>query len=289
MPEHGFKVTGQGPIAVGHRTSIGEGAEVVFLGPGSLTIGDYCTIGPGVRFVINGGDVVIGDWTWLYHNALVLSTAGVSIGQHGWFGQYIVLDGSGGLSIGHGGRFGMYTQVWSHVASGERIEGCTLFGMRPVTIANDVWLVGSCIVASGVSLGERLVALIGSNITKSFPGHVTIAGIPAAERPNLSFFKPITMDEKMALLDEWLKEFAASHDGYAVEAAGEGLMIRNAAGRLLFTRTRAEAEASIAAAPDATVCCIESKRYTKRLTETEQSVLKYLANNKARFLSWGTA
>jgi serine acetyltransferase len=277
-----LKVSGAGPVTIGQRTTIGEGAEVVFAGPGSLTIGDYCTIGPGVRFIISGGDVLIDDWTSVHNSGLVLSTVGVRIGQHGWFGQNTILDGSGGLTIGHGVRVGMYSQIWSHVAAGEQIEGCTLFGQRSVDIGNHVWLVGSCIVASGVNLGERLVALIGSNITKSFPAHVTIAGVPAAERANLSFYKPITLDEKMALLQIWLQEISTDI-GAKLNVSANDFMLSNNDERVIFLRDAGENPVHDSRT---TIACVSSKRYMKKLTNLEQKIFKALSGNKARFLRW---
>ena len=280
--------TGPGKVSVGSRTSIGAGAQVIFSGPGSLTIGDYCSIGAGVKFVISGGDVIIGDWTSLHDNCLILSTAGVSIVDHGWFGQNSVIDGTGGMSIGSGVRVGMYSQLWSHVAAGEQIEGCTLFGERGVSIGDNVWLVGSCIVASGITLGDRLVALIGSNITKSFPGGIVIAGTPASERPNLSFYKAVTMDERWVMLTGWLQDYCGAR-GTHLATGPDQISLQQDGMHLIFTRERAIAEVLAKTDPSATICDLESKQYVKRLHDLEAGVLKYLSGNKARFRNWTSA
>lgn len=197
-----FKKSGVGTIEVGQACSIGENVQVVFARPATLRLGDYVTLGDGVKMIIDGGDVSIGDWTTLHADTLVLSKTGVSIGQHCWFGQNTVLDGTGGLTVENGVRIGMYSQLWSHVAAGEQIEGCTLFGERPIHVESDVWLVGSCIVASGVRIGRRTVALIGSNLTKDAPAEVVLAGSPAKVKEGLSFYKSVTLDEKFAMLRE---------------------------------------------------------------------------------------
>lgn len=282
-----FQVVGQGQVVIGQSTMIGEGAQVVFVRPGKVTIGDYCTVGPGVKFVCSGGDVVIGDWTTLHDNCLVLSGQYAQIGDHCWFGQNCVIDGSGGLKIGRGVRVGMYSQIWSHVAAGEQIEGCTLFGERPVEIEDDVWLVGSCIVASGVTLGRRTVALIGSNITKSWPANSVLAGTPAALKPGLSFYKELTLNDKWSLLEGWLKE-ARDDLGVDVESVGTDLVVvfsGEADGKVIFARTQAAAAVSRDEQPLATVCCIEDKTYNKQLSVLESRTLKYLSGNKARFFA----
>jgi acetyltransferase-like isoleucine patch superfamily enzyme len=279
-------VTGAGDLRIGQNSRIGEGVRVIFNRPATVTIGDYCTLGDGTKLVVNG-DVEIDDWVSIHDNGLVLSTAGVRIGQHCWFGQNTVIDGTGGMAIGNGVRVGMFSQLWSHAAAGEQLEGCTLFAERPVTIAHDVWLVGSCIVASGVALGERLVALIGSNITKSFPDNVTIAGVPAAIRPGLSFYKAVDLDTKMQMLSDWLS--AASSDLNVAFDQDQGrsvLRVRAPSGgdSILFVRSVEQAKQARDDEPHSTVCCVEDKSYSKQLTPLEWSVLKYLSGNKARFL-----
>ena len=279
-----FNVVGNGSIKVGRATSIGTGAQVVFSKPGSITIGDYCVIGAGVKIVCSGGDVHIGDWTTLHDNCLVLSTKYVDIGEHCWFGQNCVIDGSGGLSIDRGVRVGMYSQIWSHVAAGEQIEGCTLFGERPVHIESDVWLVGSCIVASGVTLGRRTVALIGSNITKSFPENTVLAGTPAAPKPGLSFYQSVTHEEKWAMLRKWLEAASTDMGLTATSVGNEQLHISNAQGeQIVFVATSHDADAIRSNTPTATICCLEDKTYNKQFTSIEKQLLKYLAGNKARF------
>lgn len=282
-----FNVVGSGTVRVGESTSIGPGAQIIFNKPGTVTLGDYCNIGAGVKIVCSGGDVTIGDWTTLHDTCLVMSGRYAQIGDHCWFGQNCVIDGSGGLKIGRGVRVGMYSQIWSHVAAGEQIEGCTLFGERAVEIEDDVWLVGSCIVASGVTIGRRTVALIGSNITKSWPANSVLAGTPAALKHSISFYKDITLIEKWELMSQWLQ--AAGKDlNTRVETIGTDLMIVSAAeadGTVIFARTAAVATAAREEEMQSTVCCIEDKSYNKRLTELEKRVLKYLAGNKARFFA----
>lgn len=282
-----FKVVGNGNVEVGKFTYFDDSAEIVFAKPGRVTIGDYCSIGPGVKLVCSGGDVTIGDWTTLHDHCLVLCGDGVSIGPHCWFGQNCVIDGTGGITIGRGVRVGMYSQLWSHVAAGEQIEGCTLFGQRPVTIEDDVWLVGSCIVASGVTLGYRTVALIGSNITKSWPAGSVIAGAPAASKPGLSFYKDLSLDDKWAMLKTWV-EAAAPGLSLSVETSGTSALwvkdtAESGAHQIAFVRGADEASLLRARRIDITVCCIEDKSYNKQLNATEQRILKFLSGNKARF------
>ena len=285
---HEFDMQGDGIVEIAASARISPDVQMVFHAPGRVYIGDYCVIGPGVKFVCAGGDVTIGDWTTIHDHCLILSGKGVKIGQHGWFGQNSIIDGTGGITIGRGVRVGMYSQLWSHVAAGEQIEGCTLIGERPVVIEDDVWLVGSCIVASGITIGRRSVALIGSNITKSCAANTVLAGMPAAAKPELSFYRAISLAEKWELLDGWLAEIAEEIGATRETNEADGIiMLRQeqdaAAGSIVFARDAANANLARMRYPQATVCCVEDKKYNKRLTSIEYRVLKPLAANKARF------
>ncbi len=285
---HDLDIQGGGKVNIAPSAQVASDVQIIFHSPGRVSFGDYCVIGPGVKFVCAGGDVTIGDWTTLHDHCLVLSGKGVQIGQHCWFGQNSIIDGTGGITIGRGVRVGMYSQLWSHVAAGEQIEGCTLIGERPVVIEDDVWLVGSCIVASGVTVGRRTVALIGSNITKSCGSNTVLAGTPAVRKPNLSFYRDITLPEKWQLLNGWLKEIAKDIGATAEKHESDGVIFLRqeqdlAAGSIIFARDVSNANLARMQHPEATVCCVEDKTYNKRLSAIEHKVLKSLAGNRARF------
>lgn len=281
-------IQGEGEVRIGERCTIAPSAQIIFAQSGSVDIGDYCVIGPGVKIVVNGGVVRIGDWTSLHDNCLLLCTQGLTIGQHCWFGQNAVLDGSGGLTIGNGVRVGMFSQLWSHVAAGERIEGCTLYGMRPLVLEDDVWLVGSCICASGITIGRRTVALIASNITKSWGPELVIAGSPASVKEGLSFYQDITLDQKFSMLRSWLEEAVLGTTMQLEESEhNEILSVRESDGTTVeFVRLASRFMQRQDNDAQRTVCCVENKRYTKRLTDIEQKLLKSLSGNKARFLAY---
>lgn len=285
-----LNIVGPGTVNVGKRTFIAPDVQFIFHKPSTIAIGDYCVIGSGTKFVCSGGDVDIRDWTSIHDRSLVLSTVGVRIGEHCWFGQHCVLDGSGGLTIGSGVRVGMYSQIWSHVAAGEQIEGCTLYGERPVTIEDDVWLVGSCIVASGVTLGKRLVALISSNITKSWPENTVLVGSPAIPKPSLSFYRPIAQEEKWALLGTWLDEIAKLND-LGVQKSDSWVLLSSSKQQEIehigFAMDEAASRQLAQKFPEASICNLESKTYSKTLSNIEAVVLKSLAGNKARFYQPG--
>lgn len=282
-----LNIVGPGRVIVGKKSTIASDVQFVFGREATVRIGDYCGIGPGVKFICDGGDITIGDWSSVHDRGLLLSTEGLEIGQHCWFGQHCVVDGTGYMSIGNGVRVGMYSQLWSHVAAGEQIEGCTLFGTKPVFIEDDVWLVGSCIVASGVTIGRRSVALSGSNITKSFPPLSVFAGSPAAVKETMQFYRDVSMEQKWQMLRDWIPDITKQHSLQVVKENGELIVLRrdneSEAEFICFAFDELTCQDELAKYSGATVCDLTTKKYKKTYSDIEALVLKSLAGNKARF------
>lgn len=55
----------------------------------------------------------------------------------------------------------------------------------PVRLGDDVWLGGHCVINPGVTLGNNVVVASGAVVTKSFPDHCVIGGVPARILENL--------------------------------------------------------------------------------------------------------
>ena len=50
---------------------------------------------------------------------------------------------------------------------------------EPITIGDNVWFGGNCIVLSGVTIGNNVVVGAGSVVTKDIPDNAVVAGNPA--------------------------------------------------------------------------------------------------------------
>lgn len=281
-----IQVRGSGHVFAGKRCSVASTAQVLFSGDGILRLADYVTIGDNVKIIIEAGEVHIGDWTTLHAGTTLFSKAGINMGAHCWFGQHSVVDGTGGLTVERGVRVGMFSQIWTHVAAGEQIEGCTLFAENRTHIERDVWLVGTCTVGSGVRIGERTIALAGSNIVSNCLPGVVVAGAPAKVKDKLSFYKPMSLVDKMELLRGWMSNpaFVQAAD-VKVVFGDEHLSCVAPNGNSVIFFMRHEDYAAYDPPHGITPCCLETKAYVKKFTSIEYSVMKYLAGNKARFYS----
>jgi len=106
----------------------------------------------------------------------------------------------------------MYSQIWTHVASGELIEGCMLFGDSKVTIEDDVWLVGRCVVSSGVRLRKKSVFLTNSVVTKDSEPEKLYSGTPATINNKVVVWKKLDLIDKLKMLLEWSELFCHNKD-----------------------------------------------------------------------------
>ena len=108
-------------------------------------------------------------------------------------GQNSIINSTDELTIGNNCGIGAYSKIWTHAAWGDVVEGCRLLVGMPdidcksgaVAIGDDFWGVGQITISPGVKIGNKVVALTNSLITKDIPDNTVVAGIPA---------KPIQID-----------------------------------------------------------------------------------------------
>ena len=55
----------------------------------------------------------------------------------------------------------------------------------PVTIGDDVWIGGNCVILPGVTIGNNVIVAAGAVVTKDVPGNCVVAGVPARIVKNL--------------------------------------------------------------------------------------------------------
>jgi len=270
-------------VIIGKFNKIGK--NVVIQCPKNINakidIGDCNIINDNTRIFIGEGGLTIGDWNVFHNDMLIIGGKSMKIGHNCWFGQNTIIDSSGGLEIGNGVRVGMYSQIWTHVASGELIEGCTLYGMKKTTIEDDVWLVGSCMVSSGITLGEKGICLSGSNITKDTLSNSVYSGSPAKIMEKLNFYKPISTIEKLNLMLKWVENYCSFNNNVTFSKTDDTIIlyINDTSERLIFICEEIKQNKK-----DTTYFSLKTKHYTKQLTSLERDFYRFIYGYKARFI-----
>lgn len=129
-----------------------KGEDVTILSPFYTDYGTRC---------------VIGDHTFINHNAYLMDCAPVKIGTYCFIGP----------------NCGMYTAIHPLTVE-ERNEG--LEKAEPITIGDNVWIGGDVTILPGVAIGEGSVIGAGSVVTKDIPDHVVAAGNPCRVLRNIT-------------------------------------------------------------------------------------------------------
>lgn len=271
-------------VILGNFNRIGKNVVIDIIGKDSeiyAIIGDNNIINDNTRILIYG-KLKIGDWNVFHNDMLIMAEDILTIGHNCWFGQNTILDGAGGLEIGNGVRVGMYSQIWTHVASGEQIEGCILYAKRKTIINDDVWLVGSCVVGSGIVLGKRSTALINSVITKDTLPDRAYSGSPAKIMEHVKFYLPKTLDEKYNMLKGWIEEFVMNNvNVFRLDSNENELILFNLEEQETVIFTKSEIKLTDLSQ---SVFYLFDKTYNKTNIVSERMIYKFLYNNKARFV-----
>jgi acetyltransferase-like isoleucine patch superfamily enzyme len=100
-----------------------------------------------------------------------------SIGNNTTINRECILDRRGGLRIGSFVSISPRAQIYTagHNINSDNFESLK----RNVIIGDFVWIGSNSVIQPGVELGDGVVVLPGSVVTKSFPGNAIVGGVPA--------------------------------------------------------------------------------------------------------------
>jgi len=173
-------------------------------------------IGDGVIFqdniLVEADDFEIGDFGTVYFGCFFPGPGKIKIGHNFWLGNNSIVDSQGGIVIGNNVGIGAHSQLWTHMKFGDVVAGCRFDSVAPLTIGDDVWLVGHNLV-SPVTIGDRSLAMLGSLIVKNIPNDRVVAGVPAVDQTDK--FGPQFVDSSLEKREENLRrmieEFALDY------------------------------------------------------------------------------
>jgi acetyltransferase-like isoleucine patch superfamily enzyme len=112
-------------------------------------------------FIIGAGKLIIGDFTWLGHQVVIISTSKIEIGRHVDIAPKVcITTGSHEIDI-----------------EGERIAGRGT--SNSVVIGMGSWLGASCTILPGSSIGEKSIVAAGALVNGNVADYTIVGGVPA--------------------------------------------------------------------------------------------------------------
>ncbi len=274
----------------------------------TVVIGDNCYIGKDVNFSLQA--LQIGDYVTIHKSVGMFGEKPGVIGHNSWIGERAILNTCGFLYLGNNVGIGAGSHVWTHVGQGELLEGCLLWGDRPVILEDDTWLVdGQITISPGVVLRKKSCILPGSVVTKDTLRARAYSGIPAKDiTDKVPVYRDMNLDEKFTMMQRFMMEFMASLEGgreiMTTPYGEEGtLFIIKGLGSILLLkewnwRVASDTRASMSL-PMAVVCLenksattdeavsvfdMKSKQYLKNRTSIEIEFMKFMKGFRARFV-----
>lgn len=276
-------------IRLGDGAEIGSGTSVRAIRERTelLSIGDQALLDENCNVMVPRFEC--GDYTRIFRNALISGYKPVTLGHNCWVGQGAILNSAETLTIGNNVRMGG-SQIWTHVASGEVLEGSRFYGEAPVIIEDDVWLMGfGHLISPGVTLARGTVVMASSVVSKSTEAYHTYSGIPARDvTDKLPAWDRPTPDEKWKKLRGFVQEFVAAQ----APASGRVALVDDAAGlrnalaeevsHLIFARQVDDWDAVELSGHS--VFDLATKTYWKQRTPLEIAWHHFALGFRARFL-----
>ncbi len=251
---------------------------------GPVVMGDCNTIHENVKILVGKEGYRMGDWNTIHNGVFIMDD--VRMGHNCWIGQGSHLDGRGKLIIGNGVSIAFHSHIWSHVARGCLLDGCTLYSQGSTTIIeDDVWMVGDNVhIAPGITLGEKSIIFAHSVVTKDTRSYGTYAGNPAKEMDRYNYWKKLDGPTKLhGMMQPWVEEF--------VEQGGSCLQLDYGNATLVLRDTDCKTALcfSVEFIPwemgeRETWFDLNKMTYTKRLTQLERDFYAFIKDYKARFV-----
>ena len=257
---------------------------------GLIKFGDYSKIHENCQFYVSGEEFVTGDYCTIHKNTYVNGYKPCHIGHNAWIGQNSIINSTDELKIGNNCGIGAYSKIWTHAAWGDVVEGCRLLVGMPemecksgaVTIGDDFWGVGQITISPGVKIGNKVIALTNSLITKDIPDNTIVAGIPAKPISidgDVQAYKKLNPTEKYKLMQKFATDFSKIQnvsiefdDNQKTISLGDKQLIINCSENYIDEKN------------DSTIFDVIKRTYTKKHKKLEIDFMRFVIDYKIGFV-----
>jgi len=117
-------------------------------------------------------------------NAKIISPENFKCGDYVWIGENAILDASGGLEVGSHTSVGLGVYIWSHHSIlpnvlGENVIASKKIIRKSTKIGSGCFIGGHAVINPGVSIGDKVVILPMTVVTRDVPSNSVVRGAPA--------------------------------------------------------------------------------------------------------------
>ncbi|HXT84795.1 MAG TPA: hypothetical protein VN704_10790 [Verrucomicrobiae bacterium] len=272
-------------VSIGHNCTF-DGIKDT---KGEIWFGDFCSIRENCRFYVRE-KLTIGDYGTIHNNTLFQGYKTCKIGHNAWIGQNSIINFTDNLTIGNNFGIGVSSKIWTHAFFGELLLGCKIaigipdFESRSgsVVIGDDFWGIGQITISPGVKIGNKVIALTNSLITKDIPDNTIVAGIPAKPVEidgDFRAYKELNEKEKFELMKNFAIKFAELKNIEVKYDYNISKKITLGNNQIVIHTGNEDKENS-----DITYFDIIKRTYTKKHNPLEVEFMKYILDYKARFV-----
>jgi acetyltransferase-like isoleucine patch superfamily enzyme len=195
-------------IILGENVKFGDNVRIAAIGgrANRIEIGDNVFIGNNVLILVP--DFSVGDFTNIHQSCRISGYKRLTIGHNSWVDQNNILNSSERLKIGNNVGIGSYCQLWTHIRWGDTVIGCKFDEDRPMTIHDDVYFGGLCIV-SPVVIEAKCFIMGGSTVTKNLEKNHIYGGNPAIDITHKlgAPYNEIPVSERLVEMDKRVADF----------------------------------------------------------------------------------
>lgn len=257
---------------------------------GKFNFGDYCSIHENCRFYFSDSKFEMGDYGTIHNNTFLTGYKNCKFGHNCWIGQNSIVNATDELTIGNNCGIGAFSKIWTHAAWGELLLGSRIAVGLPdypsksgaVTIGDDFWGIGQITISPGVKIGNKVIALTNSLVTKDVPDNTIVGGIPAKPTKingDLRAYQNLSEIEKYNMMKEFGKLFSKNNgikftfdDSLKTIQLGEEEI-----------KIHCSIEDKIEENESATIFNVMKRTYTKKHNPLEKKFMTFLLSYKARF------
>lgn len=160
-----------------------EGGVYLRIYPNSssvIRIGPGCRLGHGLRLVLDGGTLTVGERVNIRSGAVLHVSGELTLEDQTLLSYFSVIHCDEKVVLGTRSAFGEHLTVIDsvHVTPPEGEWWVDHIETAPVVIGSDIWGGSKVTIGSGVTIGDRCVVGAGAVVTTDVPSHSFVGGIP---------------------------------------------------------------------------------------------------------------